>query len=72
MITAAERKAKIEKLRKEREAKEAERIEREKKRQQEASNQTTSDQLIQRILKHNNEANEELTASATMATSGQY
>ena len=38
MITAAERRAKIEKLRKEREAKEAERLVREKKRIEEASN----------------------------------
>ena len=56
MISAAERRAKIEKLRRDREAKEEERKERERKRLEEQSNQTSSDQLIQRILNTNTAA----------------
>ena len=63
MISAAERRAKIEKLRRDREAKEEERKEREKKRLQEQSNQTSSDQLIQRILSTNTAAQEDLVSS---------
>ena len=71
MITAAERRAKIEKLRKEREAKEAERLEREKKRKEEAASSTSSNQLIQQILSHNTEASEALISSAATPGAGQ-
>lgn len=71
MITAAERRAKIEKLRKEREAKEKEREERQARQQEEQSIKSTSDQIITKILAHNTEANEHLTASAAMASTGQ-
>ena len=63
MISAAERRAKIEKLRRDREAKEEERKERERKRLEEQSNQTSSDQLIQRILNTNTAAQEDLVTS---------
>ncbi len=71
MITAAERRAKIEKLRREREAKEKEREERAVKQQEEQSMKTTSDQLITRILNQNIEAQDQLTSTASMPSAGQ-
>jgi len=71
MITAAERRAKIEKLRKEREAKEKERLDRQARQQEELSLKSTSDQIITKILQHNTEASEHLTSSAAMASTGQ-
>ena len=71
MITAAERRAKIEKLRKDREAKEKERQERLAKQAEEARNQTSSNTLINTILAHNTEANEHLTATQSIAQTGQ-
>lgn len=71
MITAAERRAKIEKLRRDREAKEKERTERQEREQQAKANASTSNNLINQILAHNTEANEQLTQSQTMATAGQ-
>lgn len=63
MITAAERRAKIEKLRRDREAKEKERAERLAKQEAEKASASTSNNLINQILAHNTEANEALTQS---------
>jgi len=71
MITAAERRAKIEKLRRDREAKEKERQERMEKQKEEQSMQSSSNTLISKILAHNTEANEQLTSTQTMAATGQ-
>ncbi len=71
MITAAERRAKIDKLRREREAKEKEREERASKQQEEEAMKTTSDQLIARILTQNLEAQDQLTSTASMPSAGQ-
>ena len=70
MITAAERRAKIEKLRKDREAKEKERQERLAKQAEEARNQSSSNTLINTILAHNTEAQEHLTSTQTIAQTG--
>ena len=71
MITAAERRAKIEKLRRDREAKENDRLERVAQQKKEETMQTSSNRIIDQILAHNTEANEHLTSSQSMATAGQ-
>ena len=71
MISAAERRAKIEKLRRDREAKEKERAERQAKQEDDQKKNKNSSQIINQILANNNKANENLTQSETMAAAGQ-
>ena len=68
MQTAAERRAKIEKLRRDREAKEKERQEREAKREAESAQASTSNQIIQQILSNTRDASNELIDSQAMAS----
>ena len=56
MITAAERRAKIDKLKRDREIKEAEKKRREEEKADAATNKKTSNDLIETILKKTTEA----------------
>ena len=71
MLTAAERRAKIEKLKSTRELKEKERREREESMKQEAERETSSNEVIARILSQNQEAQEQLMTTQTIARTGQ-
>ena len=71
MITAAERRAKIDKLRRDREAKETERQARVAQQEEQKASASSSNTLINTILQHNTEANEQLTTTQSMASAGQ-
>ena len=71
MQTAAERRAKIEKLRRDREAKEKERQERQAQQEAQAASATSSNNLIQQILSNTRDHTEQLIEGQAMASTDQ-
>ena len=72
MITAAERRAKIEKLKRDREIKEAEKKKRDEEKLAQEDNKKTSDDLIKEILeKTNKNKDQQLMAGGPVSTRGE-